>query len=83
MSVKLHSALEKSDNQHTGGFQYAATSNLKRITGRIFTSFNFSIIRKQKKFKTIGAYTESTDLIFKTFKKIIDLVTQSLEGWWM
>jgi hypothetical protein len=74
----LHSAFEKSDNQHTGGFQYAATSNLKRVTGRIFTSFNFSIIRQQKNLKTIGAYIGSTDLIFKTFQKIIDLVTQSL-----
>jgi hypothetical protein len=32
-----------------------------------------------KKFKTIGAYTQSTDLIFKTFKKIIHLMTQTLK----
>ena len=31
-----------------------------------------------KKFKTIGAYTESTDFIFKTFKKIIHFMTLSL-----
>jgi hypothetical protein len=30
----------------------------------------FLIIKMQKKLKTIGAYTESTDLIFKTFKTI-------------
>ncbi len=33
---------------------------------------------QQKNLTTIGAYTESTDLIFKTFKKIIHPVTQSL-----
>ncbi len=32
----------------------------------------------QKNFTTIGAYTESTDLIFKGSKKIIHLVTLSL-----
>jgi len=32
----------------------------------------------QKNFKTIGAYTENADLIFKAFKKIIHLVTLSL-----
>jgi hypothetical protein len=32
----------------------------------------------QKNKKTIGAYAESADLIFKTFKKIIHLVTLSL-----
>jgi hypothetical protein len=31
-----------------------------------------------KNLKTIGAYKESTDLIFKTFKQIIHLVTQSI-----
>jgi hypothetical protein len=33
---------------------------------------------KTKNLKTIGAYTESSDLIFETFKKIIYLVTQFL-----
>jgi hypothetical protein len=32
----------------------------------------------QKNLKTISAYTESTDLIFKAFNKIIHLVTLSL-----
>jgi hypothetical protein len=32
----------------------------------------------QKKLKTIGAYTESTDLIFKTVRKLIYLVTLTL-----
>ncbi len=32
----------------------------------------------QKNLKTNGAYTESTDLIFKAFKKVIHLVTFSL-----
>jgi hypothetical protein len=43
-------------------------------------NFIFYFLHKKatKKFKTIGAYTESTDLIFKTLKKIIHLVTQSL-----
>ncbi len=41
-------------------------------------SSSFSIIRQQKNLKTISAYTESTDLIFKTFKQIIYHVTQSL-----
>jgi hypothetical protein len=40
--------------------------------------FNFLHNKAAKKLKTIGAYKESTDLIFKTFKKIIHLVTQSL-----
>ncbi len=61
----------------TGGFVYAATSNLKRVTGRIFSirmCFHRSQTklyllfspktRKQKALKTIGKYTESTDLIF-------------------
>ncbi len=39
---------------------------------------NFSITRQQKNLKTIGACTESTDLIFKTFIKVIHLVIQSL-----
>ncbi len=34
--------------------------------------------KEAKKLKTIGAYTESTDLTFKAFKKSIHLVTQSL-----
>jgi hypothetical protein len=71
-----------------GGFLYAATSSLKRVSGRIFTissvfieasqnlSFIFSITRQQKNLKTIGAYTESTDLIFT--KKLFISVTQSL-----
>jgi hypothetical protein len=59
---------------------------LKRVTGRIFT-ISKCVHRSKPKFfhnkavkylKAIGAYTESTDLIFKTFKKIIHLVTQSL-----
>jgi hypothetical protein len=62
-----------------GGFLYAATSSMKRVTGRIFTisgvfieasqnlSFIFSITRQPKNLKTIGGCTESTDLIFKTF----------------
>jgi hypothetical protein len=40
--------------------------------------FYFLHNKAAKKLKTIGAYTESTDLIFKTFKKIIHLVTQSI-----
>jgi hypothetical protein len=32
----------------------------------------------QKNLKTIAAYTESTDLIFKAFKQMIYLVTLSL-----
>ncbi len=32
----------------------------------------------KKNLQTIGAYTESTDLVFKTFHKIIHLVTLSL-----
>ncbi len=39
--------------------------------------FCFLHNKQHKDFKTIGAYTESTDLIFKTFNKIIHLVTQS------
>ncbi len=35
-------------------------------------------IEDAKNLKTIGAYTESTDLIFKAFKQIIHLVTLSL-----
>jgi hypothetical protein len=31
----------------------------------------FYTIKKQKNLKTIGAYTESTALIFKTFQKIL------------
>ncbi len=45
--------------------------------------FIFNVLHNKavKKFKTIGAYTESTDLIFKkTFKKTIHLVTQSFTG---
>jgi hypothetical protein len=74
-----------------GGFLYAATSSLKRLTGRIFTiskCFHRSMPKlylllspqqKSKNFsKIISAYTESTDLICKTFKKINDLLTQSL-----
>jgi hypothetical protein len=75
-----------------GGFLYAAKSSLKRVTGRIFSisnyfqgwkqvktlSFIFSITRQQTNLKTIGAYTESTDQISKTFKNIIHLVTLSL-----
>jgi|LakMenEpi03Aug12_release.lakeMendotaPanAssembly.Ray.scaffolds.fasta_scaffold683066_1 hypothetical protein len=33
----------------------------------------------QKNLKTIGAYTESNDLIFKAFQKIIHLVALSLQ----
>jgi len=33
------------------------------------TLYFFSITRQQKNSKTIGAYTESTDSIFKTFKQ--------------
>jgi hypothetical protein len=38
----------------------------------------FETLKMQKNVKPIGAYTESTDLIFKAFKKIIHLVTLSL-----
>jgi hypothetical protein len=38
----------------------------------------FRDIEDAKNLKTVGAYTESTDLIFKAFKKIIHLVTLSL-----
>jgi hypothetical protein len=31
----------------------------------------FETLKMQKNLKTISAYTESTDLIFKAFKKII------------
>jgi len=33
-----------------------------------------------KNFQTINAYTESTNLIFKTFKQIFHLVIQSLKN---
>jgi hypothetical protein len=40
---------------------------------------SFQDIKDTKKIKkTIGAYTEHTDLIFKDFQKIIHLVTLSL-----
>ena len=66
----------------TGGFLNAETSSLKRLTGRIFKIskcfkeatqdfiFHFLHNKAAKKLKTIGAYTESTDFIFKTFKKL-------------
>ncbi len=38
----------------------------------------FQDIEDAKKFKTIGAYTESTDFNFQDFKKIIHLVTLSI-----
>jgi hypothetical protein len=38
----------------------------------------YETLKMQKKLKTISAYTESTDLIFKAFKQIIHLVTLSL-----
>jgi hypothetical protein len=38
----------------------------------------FSIHLRCKKLKTIGAYTESSDLILKALKKMIHLVTLSL-----
>jgi hypothetical protein len=44
------------------------------------SSFIFSITRQPKILKITGAYTESTDLIFKTFQKIIHIVTQSFKG---
>ncbi len=51
----------------TAGFLYAATSNLKRVTERIFTnSKRFKQAYAAKKFKTIGPYSESNDLIFRT-----------------
>jgi hypothetical protein len=74
----------------TGGLLTAETSSLKRVSGRIFKistcfkeatqDFIFHFLRNKaaKKLKTIGVYTESTDFIFKTFKKIIHLVTLSL-----
>ncbi len=37
------------------------------------SSFIFSIIRQQINLKTDGAYTESTDFIFKTSKKLFIL----------
>jgi hypothetical protein len=33
------------------------------------------MLKMQKKFKNIGAYTESTDLIFKALKHLIHLMT--------
>jgi hypothetical protein len=61
-------------------FLNAARVSLKRVTGRILKiskSFQakalssiFSIRRQQKNLKIIGAYTESSDLIVKTLKKI-------------
>jgi hypothetical protein len=39
---------------------------------------HFETLKMHKNLKTIGAYTESTDLICKAFKKIIHLVTLSL-----
>jgi hypothetical protein len=47
---------------------------LKRVTVILFITED-----AEKILKTIGAHTESTDLIFKTFKKFIHLVTLSLE----
>ena len=41
----------------------------------IEASRNLKVLEVAKNFKTIGAYTESTDLIFKAFKQIIHLVT--------
>jgi hypothetical protein len=41
-------------------------------------NFIFLFSPKQGSKKFICAYTENTDLIFKTFKKIIHLVTQFL-----
>jgi hypothetical protein len=38
----------------------------------------FRDIEDAKKLKTIGTYTESTDFIFKAFKKVIHLVTLSI-----
>jgi hypothetical protein len=90
----LNSASEVADNhppQSMSGFLYAATSSLKRDTGRIFTvskCFHRSkpklhLLFPPQNLKTIGAYIESTDLIFKIFKKIILLVTQSLQPLWL
>jgi hypothetical protein len=74
----------------TGEFLNAATSSLKRVTGRILKLvsvfkeasqdfiFHFLHNKAAKNLKTICAYAESTDLICKTFKKIIHLVTLSI-----
>jgi hypothetical protein len=37
--------------------------------------------RQPEKFKTNSACTENTDLVFQTVKKIIHLMTQSLQTW--
>jgi hypothetical protein len=60
------------------------SGKISRIIVRVFkeASRNLKSTRRdtedEKNLKTIGAYTESTDLIFKTFKKIIHLVALSL-----
>jgi hypothetical protein len=46
---------------------YRSKHELKKVT--------FSTNKMQNFFKTIGAFTESTDLIIRTFQKIIHLVT--------
>jgi hypothetical protein len=55
----------------------AATSKEKQAKNQKKNHI-FSITRHQKNLKTIGAYTESTYLTFRTFKKSIRLMTQSL-----
>jgi hypothetical protein len=37
-------------------------------------------LKMQKNLKTIGAYTESTDFIYKAYKRIVHLVTLSLKA---
>jgi hypothetical protein len=66
-----------------GGNSDAASGKISRISKQFQRSKQelkrpFQDIEDAKKFKTIGAYTESTDLIFKAFIKMIHLVTLSL-----
>ncbi len=57
--------------------KYLELVRIFKEASRNFKS-TFQDIEDAKNLKTIGAYTENTDLIFKAFKKIIHLVTLSL-----
>jgi hypothetical protein len=64
----------------SGGYQKVGTSSLKSVSVRIFrlslvsvlieASKNFKFNFLPKNFKTIGAYSESSGLVLKSFKKI-------------
>ncbi len=57
-------------------FSQTKSNSVKLILSVWGTTFSLYVLSIN--LQTIGAYTERTDLIFKTFKKINNLVTQSL-----